>query len=288
MIQKRLVGVITVKQGWAVQSFGFQRHLPLGRPELVAENLCRWGVDEILLQCIDRSRPGMAGPPGPDLALLERISRQGLRTPLVYQGGIRSVADAVAAVQAGAERIAVDSLLRDDPATAAALAGPLGAQAVIAALPLAWQDGQLLWLDHRPAHGQRRATPLPAEVLAVLRSGAISEALLIDWRHEGQHAGMPGAPGGGFDEALLDHWPVPGLPLIAFGGLGDPLRLRQVLQRPAVVAAGVGNALSWREHAVQQYKAALQGLPLRQPVYADGPYSGGRFATALPAWGAHR
>ena len=272
MIKKRLMGVITVKQGWAVQSFGFQRHLPLGRPEVVAENLDRWGVDEILLQCIDRSRHSL----GPDLALLDRLSRQGLSTPLFYQGGIRSVDDGVAAVQAGAERIAVDSLLRDDPATAAALAGPLGAQAVVAALPLAWQDGELQWLDHR----HKRATPLPADLLAVLNSGAISEALLIDWRHEGQS--------GGFDDALLDHWPVPGLPLIAFGGLGDPLRLRQVLQRQAVVAAGVGNALSWREHAVQQFKTALLGLPMRQPVYAAAPYSGGRFFAALPARGADR
>jgi cyclase len=53
---KRLVGVITVKDGWAVQSIGYRRHLPMGRPEVVAENLDRWGVDEILLQCIDRDR----------------------------------------------------------------------------------------------------------------------------------------------------------------------------------------------------------------------------------------
>ncbi len=280
MIQKRLVGVITVKQGWAVQSFGFQRHLPLGRPEVVAENLDRWGVDEILLQCIDRSRVGAGQGLGPDLALLDRLSRQGLSTPLVYQGGIRTVDDGVAAVQAGAERIAIDSLLRDDPATAAALAGPLGAQAVIAALPLAWQDGALQWLDHRHHPTAARATPLGADLLAVLRSGAISEALLIDWRHEGHS--------GGFDDALLDHWPVPGLPLIAFGGLGDPLRLRQVLQRPAVAAAGVGNALAWREHAVQQFKTALLGLPLRQPVYAAAPCPAGRFVHPLPARGAAR
>ncbi len=259
MIHKRLVGVVTVKQGWAVQSFGFARHLPLGRPEVVAQNLCRWGVDEILLQCIDRSGGAGCLALGPDLALLQRISRQGLATPLVYQGGIGNVADAVAAVQAGAERVAIDSLLRDDPALAAAIAVPLGAQAVVAALPLAWSGGQLLWLDHR-CH---TSTPLGAEHLAVLRSGAISEALLIDWRNEGQPDGSAG-----FDTALLDHWPVPGLPLIAFGGLADPQRLQQVLNRPAVVAAGLGNALAWREHAVQQYKAALPGLPLRPAVYA--------------------
>jgi cyclase len=255
VIQKRLVGVITVRQGWAVQSFGYQRHLPLGRPEVLAENLDRWGVDEILLQCTDRSRNNL----GPDLALLERITKKGLSTPLTYQGGIRNVADGVAAVQAGAERIALDSLLRDDPHEVAALAEPLGAQALIAALPLSHgPHGKpgLEWLDHRNG----RSRPIPVEVSAVLKSGAISELLLVDWQHEGQ--------AGGFDETLLDAAGLPALPVIAFGGLSDAEQLRRVLGRPQVVAAGVGHFLSWREHAVQQLKEALRGLPLRPATYA--------------------
>jgi len=255
VIQKRLIGVITVKQGWAVQSFGYRRHLPMGRPEVVAENLDRWGVDEILLQCVDRSLHRL----GPDLALLERISRKGLSTPLIYQGGIRSVADGVAAVQAGAERIAIDSLLRDDPHTAAALAGPLGAQALIGALPLfcAGPGAAAQWLDHRTG----RSTLLPAEVAAVLHSGAFSELLLVDWQHEGE--------AGGFNDALLDAANLPSLPLIVFGGLSEAAQLRRVLNRPQVAAAGVGNFLCWREHAVQRLKTQLLGLPLRAPTYAQ-------------------
>ena len=64
MVKKRLVGVITVKDGWAVQSFGYERYLPLGRPEVIAENLDRWGADEILLQCIDRSTTSSMTKPG--------------------------------------------------------------------------------------------------------------------------------------------------------------------------------------------------------------------------------
>jgi cyclase len=252
VIKKRLVGVITVRDGWAVQSFGYKRHLPLGRPEVLAENLDRWGVDEILLQCIDRSRHGL----GPDLALLERMTKRGLSTPLTYQGGIRNVADGVAAVQAGAERIALDSLLRDNPKEAAALAEPLGAQALIAALPVARTAGTLKWLDHR----NDRSTLIPPEVSAVLKSGAISELLLVDWRHEGEV--------NGFDETLLDEAGLPHLPLIVFGGLSEPAQLRRVLLRPNVVAAGVGHFLSWREHAVQRIKEALRDLPLRPPTYA--------------------
>lgn len=253
MISKRLVGVVTVKDGWAVQSIGYQRHLPLGRPEVLVENLDRWGADEILVQCIDRA--GI----GPDFALLERLCKRGLSTPLIYQGGVRSVEEGVAVVQTGAERIAVDTLLREAPHTVAALAEPLGAQALIAALPLSvGADGTLQWLDHRT----RQSTPLPEAALALLRQGQVSEVMVVDWQHEGQRKG--------FDVRLLDQFPLAQARLIAFGGLSEPAQLRAVLDKPRVVAAGVGNFLSYREHAVQALKEQLLGLPLRAPTY-QGP-----------------
>lgn len=252
MLRKRLVGVITVRQGWAVQSFGYRRWLPLGRPEVLAQNLDRWGVDEILLQCIDRSRSHS----GPDFALLERIGRAGLSTPLIYAGGIASAEQASAVVQAAADRVVVDALLHDDLEAVRAISGQLGAQAVIGALPLALEDGALTWLDHRD--GTRG--PLPQPVLALLRDGVISETLLIDWRHEGQP--------GGFDSALPGAFPVPEVPLIAFGGLSEAAQMRELLGRPQVVAVAVGNFLAYREHAVQAYKTQLGGITLRPPRYA--------------------
>lgn len=256
MTPKRLIGVVTVKDGWAVQSFGYRRWLPLGRPEVLVENLDRWGADEILLQCVDR------GDQGPDFALLERLCACGLSTPLIYQGGIRSVADAVRVVQSGAERVAVDRLLRLAPQEVARMAEPLGAQAVIAALPMTCSDdGTLDWYDYRSG----TCAPLSAEVAALLRDGRVSEALLIDWQHEGQRAG--------FDTRLLERFPVPDARLIAFGGLSEPAQLRAALERPAVVAAAVGNFLSWREHAVQALKRELLGLPMRGPTWSPPPWN---------------
>lgn len=250
MLKKRLVGVITVKDGWAVQSFGYRRHLPLGRAEVLAENLDRWGADEILIQCVDRSPRGA----GPDLALLERVSRAGLSTPLIYCGGIATVEQAVTAVKAGADRICVDALLHDDLSIVAELGVPLGAQAVIAALPVSLCDGEVRWFDYRT----RSLSQFPRELLDLLASGAISEALVIDHDHEGN----PGA----FDQSLLDGLNLP-TPIIAFGGLSDEAQLRSVLARDAVVAAGIGNFLNYREHSVQRYRRALADLPLRPPVY---------------------
>lgn len=247
MIRKRVIGVVTVKDGWAVQSFGYCRYLPLGRPEVLAENLDRWGADEILLQCIDRSRQGC----GPDLALLERVSRRGLATPLIYAGGIRDARDAVAAVKAGADRVCVDSLLHDAPHILAELAAPLGAQAIIASLPLSLEGGVPMWTDYRSG----RRAPLAGAVLEALETGVASEALVIDWRHEG----FPGA----FDMGLLSAFPARRIPLIAFGGLSEPAQLRAVLEQPRIGAVAVGNFLNYREHSIDLYKSHLAGLPVR-------------------------
>ena len=263
MLLKRLVGVVTVRRGIAVQSFGYQRWLPLGRPEVLVENLDRWGADEILLQCIDRS----AQDQGPDFALLERIGRLGLSTPLTYAGGIRHVQDAVLVVQRAADRVAVDALLRDNLPQVRAISQRLGAQAVVAALPLSLArvdasgsspSPSLAWRDYR--HGV--CTPLPASVPALLREGVVSEALLVDWQNEGSP--------GGFDLALAQAFARLQLPFIAFGGLSEPAQLRQLLDEPHCVAVAMGNFLSWREHAVQAAKHQLQGLPLRPPAWQGG------------------
>jgi cyclase len=260
VLKKRLIGVVTVRRGWAVQSFGYGRWLPLGRPEILVENLDRWGVDEILLQCIDRSAAGA----GPDLPLLDRVARRGLATPLIYGGGIAGVDDANAVVQRGADRVVVDALLHRAPDQVAAISQHLGAQAVVAALPLALAaDGSLRWLDHVNRREKAWLGADAAAAQALLADGLVSEALAIDWRHEGQP--------GGFDERLLDALALPGVPLLAFGGLSEPAQHRRVLERPQVVATAVGNFFAWREHAVQQLKAALAGLPLRAPEFAPGP-----------------
>lgn len=255
MIQKRLVGVVTVMDGWAVQSFGFGRYLPLGRPEILVENLDRWGADEILLQVIDRTCKNQ----GPDVALLERIGKKGLSTPLIYSGGIRNAADAVAAVAIAADRVTVDSLIRDNPAEVIQAGEHLGNQAMIGSLPLAMENGEARWLDYRT----RNSEPLSEALLDLLNSGVLSEAMIIDWKHEGQPEG--------FDAALLDVLPET-VPVIAFGGFSAAGQIGAALASPHVAAVAVGNFLSYREHAIQTFKAELFGVPLRPAAYQQTLY----------------
>ncbi len=249
---KRLAAVITVRRGIAVQSFGYARHLPIGDPAVIAQTLDRWGADEIILNCIDRQQAG------PDYALLDRIGRLGLATPIIYAGGIRSHAEGVQAVKLGADRVAVDALLRDAPGEIHALSESLGAQGIIAALPLRLADGKLLWRDYR----RQTDSPLGETLLQTLAAGRISEALLIDWQNEGSL--------GGFDADIIAAFPISDMPIIAFGGANEPALMRRLLGLPNVAAVAVGNQLSWQEHAVQGLKSRLSGLPVRHARFA-GP-----------------
>ena len=252
MLKKRLIGVITVKDGWAVQSFGYRRYLPLGHPECLAENLDRWGADEILVLCIDCSRQGL----GPDLSLLKRLNALGLSTPLTYGGGIRTVEQASLVIRSGAERLCVDAALRTDRQAIRDMAALLGAQALIAALPLCMESRRVSWYDYRSG----QSVPLAESDFSLFADGVISEALVIDWRHEGQP--------NGFDMSLVHLFPFDGVPLITFGGLSDPAQLAMLLALPRVAAVGVGNFLSYSEHAVQTFKQQLTEMPLRPAAYA--------------------
>lgn len=252
MLKKRLVGVVTLCNGWAVQSFGYRRYLPLGKPEILIENLDRWGADEILVQCIDRSVEAK----GPDFDLLERVGKIGVSTPLIYVGGIRHAMDAVQAVKLGADRVAVDAMLRACPDQLAKISKELGAQALIAHLPVRLEANNLRWLDYR----DRKEDALSGPILDWLDPRCVSEVMLSDWSHEGS----PEA----FDEALVDAFPRTDIPLIVFGGLSTAAQVQRLLERPQVVAAAVGNFLSYKEHAIQAFKRDLKGISLRPAAYS--------------------
>lgn len=230
---KRLIGVITVKNGWAVQSIGYHRYLPLGRAEVIAENFDRWQLDEILLLGIDRTQLGA----GPDFALLERIAAKRIMTPLCYGGGVRGVDDAVALVKAGADRIALDALFQDEPEAANGVAKAIGRQATIRMCPVHRDEhGGVVVYDYRSQSAIGKAADVAPQ-----HHDAYSELLLVDWRNEGTL--------GAFDASLIDPLSALGLQIIAFGGISTKPQVTSLMETETVSAVAVGNSLAYRELA---------------------------------------
>lgn len=254
MLKKRLIGVVIVRDGWAVQSVGYRRYLPLGKVECVVENLDRWGADEILVSSIDRSSESQ----GPDLPLLRRVARIGIRTPLIVAGGISTREHAIEVVHSGADRLCVDAVLRTDPDAVHAMAKSVGAQALIASLPISSVAGGVQWYDYRT----RCYSGFSPAVSALLEDEVISEVLVTDWQHEGSFRA--------FDTALVEEFPFRKVPLIAFGGISHSEQIASLLRKENVSAVAIGNFLSYREHCIHWLKAQLDGVPLRRTGYESG------------------
>lgn len=250
---KRLIGVITVKNGRAVQSFGYRRHLPLGRPEVIAENFDRWQVDEILVLDIDRSRQQA----GPDIGLVERIGERKIMTPLAYAGGVRGAEDAVALVRAGADRIAMDTLFRDDPFACRAVAEAIGRQATIRLCPAHREPGgEIVAYDYRAD----TAIGALGEV-ALEGAESFSELLLVDWQNEGSM--------GGFDMGLIAPLEQTGLQVIAFGGISTKPQVTALIDTDCVSAVAIGNSLAYRELAPRQLLTVTEVDKAREVSFGD-------------------
>lgn len=244
--------MITVKNGIAVQSIGYERYLPIGNPAIVASNLDRWGVDEIALVCIDRNVKGL----GPDFTTLKNISRLPLSTPLIYGGGVTNVEQAIKVINFGAERLTIDGALHADLTMVEKISYSVGKQALVAAFPLHFSNDRIYWYNYQ--HKTQKL--LSKHIQNVLRLNLFSEALIIDWKHEGHR--------NGFDIQLLNTTEFRNTPLIAFGGLSETQQIRKVLKLRNVVGVGVGNFLNYTEHSVQKYKECLASEFLR-PAYYD-------------------
>jgi imidazole glycerol-phosphate synthase subunit HisF len=253
MLKKRIAGVITVYNGLAIQSFGYHRFLPLGNPVHLAENLSRWGSDEIIVLDIGRSKKNL----GPDLELLKEISSSGVNIPLTYGGGINSVKEAAAVISAGSERVILDNLLHNNLETVCKISNYLGAQAVVGSFPLSFaENGSINWYNHVDKKDKKLSKP----VLDILDKKIISEALIIDRDHEG----TPNT----FDATLIEKFPIR-MPVIAFGGLSIKHELSSIIDNPYVVSVAIGNPLNYFEHSIQRIKSQLREKLIRKASYCS-------------------
>lgn len=251
MLKKRLVGVITVLDGQAVQSFGYNKYLPIGRPDYLAKNLDRWGADEILVLAIDRARRDL----GPDFDLIKRLGDLGLTTPLIYGGGIQSPDDAVKTIKLGADRISVDRIIHENTEALRLISRLLGKQALIGALPVCRSGKKLLYLDHV----KRISQDFDHRHIHRVTKAFISELLLIDWKNEGGNDT--------FDEELVKLFAESKVPVITFGGITTPRKVNAILDHAHISAVAMGNSLNYSEHAIQNIKSKIDLPVLRTAKY---------------------
>jgi cyclase len=246
MAYKRLVGVVAVKDGQVVKSYGYRFWRPAGRLRTALMNLDRWLVDEILI--LDISRRGSVDP-----VVVEEIRASRISTPLAYGGGIRSHEDVDSLLAAGCERFVLETMLFKFPERISNLADKVGAQALIACLPLVAFDGGCWQVDREYSARWGDSNP-PRDVESFCQKcndWPVAEVLAIDSANEGS-AGRFSllSPEGGHPFGELRKG------IIWFGGI-DSKQAVKLLELPATVAIGFGNLNFEREVAMRSLRQSV-------------------------------
>lgn len=254
MMKKRLIAVINVKNDLVVQSFGYRHYLPLGRIDSFIANFNRWGVDEILVNDIDRSK----NEAGPNLELLNKISNLSINTPIIYSGNIETEEDARKALENGADRLVLGNILFKKPEKIKNISNAVGTQAIILSLCIKFKKNQLFTYDYI----KKKYHIFNNEMIIELQDN-ISEFLIIDNINEGNKKS--------FEIEILNKILKKKImkSLILFGGISSPNQIKKMVKNKKVAAIAVGNFLSYQEHAYQKILYELKNNNFKKPYYEN-------------------
>lgn len=243
MSKRRVIGCLVVGQGIVVQSIGFTKYLPVGRPEIAARFFDEWGVDEILLLDIDARREGRLI----STDLVARVSAA-IHAPLTVGGGIRSVEDVRAVIANGADKISINGLMLDDLEMVRRIGESFGVQCIVGCMDvLRSGNGEL---SVRADGGRRETAFGPVELASRIEENGIGEILVNAIHRDGIR--------NGYDLDLLEKVAKSvEVPVIALGGAGHPDHLLEALEQTEVEAVAAANFLHYTEHSISALKSYL-------------------------------
>jgi cyclase len=250
---KRVIPCLDVDRGRVVKGVEFLDIRDAGDPVELAAHYDREGADELVFLDITATHERRE-----TIVKLARSTADDVFVPFTIGGGIRSVADAQAVLDAGADKVSVNSAALARPELIDELAGVFGAQCVVLAIDAkaASQPNGSQW----EAYVAGGRTSSGRDAVAWAREGAVrgaGEILLTSMDRDGTHDGYDLPLTGAVSEAVA-------VPVIASGGAGELEHLVQALQAgaDAVLCASI---FHYGRHTVAQAKAhlAAAGIPVR-------------------------
>lgn len=251
MLKHRIIAVVVVREGIAVQSIGFRRYLPLGRPEIAVEFLDRWGVDEIVLADISASRAGR----GPDNEMVRRVARK-CHVPLTVAGGIDSTDHIARLLSSGADKVAINQAACAVPELITQAAHLFGNQCIVASIDAA-PDGDGIHRVHDYISGTL-VPETPAQLACRMQAAGAGEIILNSVERDGSYRG--------FDLPLIKYvMNVVTVPVIAVGGAGSLVHFNEAFTTTGVSALAAGNIFHFWEHSVAVVKSSIEPtIPIRR------------------------
>jgi cyclase len=252
VLTKRIIPCLDVTAGRVVKGVRFVELRDAGDPVEIARRYDEQGADELTFLDITASSDDR------DIILhvIESVADQ-VFIPLTVGGGVRAVEDVRRLLNAGADKISINTAALQSPRLVADAAGRFGSQCIVVAID-AKADGPGRWQVY--THGGRRGTGLDAVAWAreVERLGA-GEILLTSMDRDGTRQGFDL----GLTRAVAD---AVGIPVIASGGVGNLEHLAEGVTEGRADAVLAASIFHFGEFTVEEAKRLMadRGIPVRQ------------------------
>ncbi|MDI9455142.1 MAG: imidazole glycerol phosphate synthase subunit HisF [Spirochaetota bacterium] len=218
MNRKRIIACLDVKDGRVVKGVNFVGLSDAGDPIGFARHYSELGIDELVLLDITATVEKRKT----FIDLVRGVS-EGISVPLTVGGGIASVEDAKALLEAGAAKVSINSMAVRDPSLIAAIANAVGSERLVVAIDA--KEGRVAVQGGRVVT-DRKVVDWAKEVE---RLGA-GEILLTSMDHDGVKEG--------YDIALTKAVAAAvSIPVIASGGAGTMEHFARVFEETGVSGA---------------------------------------------------
>jgi imidazole glycerol-phosphate synthase subunit HisF len=250
MLTKRIIACLDVRDGQVVKGVQFQELRHAGDPGELARRYNVEGIDEVVILDITATlekRQAMA-------RTIDAVARE-IFLPLTVGGGIRSEDDAAAAVDAGADKVSLNTAALRDPDIISTLARRYGSQAVIVAIDAKRRDHECaVYVRSGTADAARDAVEWAREAEA---RGA-GEILLTSMDRDGTKSGFDCEMTAAVSDAVQ-------IPVIASGGAGTFAHFADVFTAGRADAALAASIFHYAESSVSDLKKYLheRGIPMR-------------------------
>lgn len=243
MLTKRIVPCLDIQEGKTVKGINFVDIRDAGDPVELAQAYADQGADELVFLDITatiENRSTFA-------VLVKQIARY-INIPFTVGGGIRSIDDVAVLLDAGADKISVNSAAVHDPELLNRLSNNFGNQCVVLAIDGRFENND--WIVY--VHGGRTPTSLLVENWATeaVERGA-GEILLTSMNHDGTKQGFALDITSRLSEKL-------NVPIIASGGAGNPDHFVDVFTTGKADAALAASIFHFGEIKIPDLKKDLK------------------------------
>ncbi len=245
MLAKRIIPCLDVKDGRTVKGVNFAGLRDVGDAVALGAQYAAQGADELVYLDISASSEHR----GTFCSLVERIASE-INIPFTVGGGIRSVDDAARLLDAGADKISLNTAAIANPRLIDGIAGKYGSQFVVIAIDARIVDGR--WMA--TTHGGKRPTDLELFSWAhEAQERGAGELLFTSMDHDGTRNGYPCDTYAALADSLS-------IPVIASGGAGSVKDIADVLTRGRADAALAASIFHSGEIPIPVLKQELSKL----------------------------